>query len=675
LYFISQAIKEVDTILNINLLKNYKAKLNGQSIYSHNQDLIHILKQLHISKEMYNQLIKIINYHDIGKVVDSFQNNITNTHRKVRHEMLSASVKRLTDIERIAILTHHKSLTEIQERFFIYYDEYLKELEEMSNKLNIEVEDISEIVLKYTRNKDLLHNRTAVKLKGLLNYCDHLGSAGLKKLYTGIDTKDRYNFNNLTTLQQQTKCEDEDVVIISATGSGKTEASLFWANNIDKYKNKRLFYILPFTTSINAMYKRLNKDGFKVSMLHNKAEYFLYKELDGDYITSKKQYQLYKYFTNQITVSTIYQIFKAMFNCRFNEMMLSMYQDSIFIIDEIHCYDEKQLALILTTLKYLKDNYNIKICIMSASMPTKLSNLIQAELNIHKKLTLTKEENDKIKKHKIIYKDMYLQDDISLMINNYNNGNKIIVVANTVKKAQKMYQILKDNINNSDDIILIHGKFNQRDRERIEKQIKDKKVLVGTQAIEVSLNIDFDAMFTEISPIDSQIQRWGRINRKKIEELKEIKNIYVYNSDDNIYDKDLIRKTKEVLQKIDIVNENKIQEYLDYTYDKDFTEYYKYKNICEEIFKDIQIAKWDNNYNEIISFAGASVLPEKFIDEYQKYIENKQYYEANSLFVNISEGEYKYTLMNNAIDKDNSYIYYDYDENVGLQFGEYGNFF
>ncbi len=661
--------------MNLNLLKNYKAKLNGQSIYSHNQDLIHILKQLHISKEMYNQLIKIINYHDIGKIVNSFQDNIENTHRKIRHEMLSASIKGLTDIERIAILTHHKALREIQERFFIYYDEYLEELEEMKNKLNIEVENISKIALKYTRDKDLLHNQTAIKLKGLLNYCDHLGSAGVEELYAGIDTKDKYNFSNLTTLQQQIKSEDEDVIIISATGSGKTEASLFWANNIDKYKNKRLFYILPYVASINAMYKRLNKDGFKASMLHNKAEYFLYKELGDDYVTSKKQYQLYKYFTNQITVSTIHQIFKAMFNCKFNEMMLSMYQDSIFIIDEIHCYDEKQLALILTTLKYLKDNYNIKICIMSASMPTKLLDLIQVELNIHKKLTLTRKENDRIKKHKVIYKDMCLQDDVNIMIDNYNNGNKIIVVANTVKKAQEMYQILKDSINNSDDIILIHGKFNQRDREKIEKQIKDKKILVGTQAIEVSLNIDFDGMFTEISPIDSQIQRWGRINRKKIKALKEIKNIYVYKSDDSIYDKNLIKNTREVLQKIDIVDENKIQEYLDYVYDTHFIEYYKYKIICEEIFKDIQIAKWDSDYNEIVSFAGVSVLPEKFIDEYEKYIKNKQYYEANSLFVNISEGEYKHALMNNAIDKDNNYIYYDYDENIGLQFGEYANFF
>ena len=51
--------------------------------------------------------------YDIGKVVDSFQNNIENTHRKVRHEMLSASIKGLTEEEMLVILTHHKS-----ERYF-----------------------------------------------------------------------------------------------------------------------------------------------------------------------------------------------------------------------------------------------------------------------------------------------------------------------------------------------------------------------------------------------------------------------------------------------------------------------------------------------------------------------------------------------------------------------------
>ena len=53
------------------------------------------------------------------------------------------------------------------------------------------------------------------------------------------------------------------------------------------------------------------------------------------------------------------------------------------------------------------------------------------------------------------------------------------------------------------------------------------RVLVGTQAIEVSLDIDFDELYTEVSPIDSQIQRWGRVNRKRVKDLIERK-IYLF---------------------------------------------------------------------------------------------------------------------------------------------------
>jgi len=64
---------------------------------------------------------------------------------------------------------------------------------------------------------------------------------------------------------------------------------------------------------------------------------------------------------------------------------------------------------------------------------------------------------------------------------------------------------------------LLHGGFNQEDRNEIEKKLVDEplpRVLVATQVVEVSLDVDFDQGFLEPAPIDALVQRMGRINRQ-----------------------------------------------------------------------------------------------------------------------------------------------------------------
>lgn len=84
----------------------------------------------------------------------------------------------------------------------------------------------------------------------------------------------------------------------------------------------------------------------------------------------KQLYQIYKKSVKQINVCTIFQLVKSIFSCKRFEMLLSQLKDSIFIVDEIHCFDTRVLCYTLEFLKYLKENLNIQICIMSASIPT-----------------------------------------------------------------------------------------------------------------------------------------------------------------------------------------------------------------------------------------------------------------------------------------------------------------
>jgi len=88
-----------------------------------------------------------------------------------------------------------------------------------------------------------------------------------------------------------------------------------------------------------------------------------------------------------------------------------------------------------------------------------------------------------------------------------------LVVCNTVKNAQIACRELGKNVS-PEKKALIHGRFILKDREEQERNAADKFLLVGTQAIEVSLNISFDVIYTELAPIDALVQRFGRVNRK-----------------------------------------------------------------------------------------------------------------------------------------------------------------
>jgi CRISPR-associated endonuclease/helicase Cas3 len=112
------------------------------------------------------------------------------------------------------------------------------------------------------------------------------------------------------------------------------------------------------------------------------------------------------------------------------------------------------------------------------------------------------------------------------------HGGCAAVICNTVNRAIKVYQHLRDNLKNT-ECLLFHARTLQMWRREREKEVlrkfgKGKKqpdgtyanphrpmraVLVATQVIEQSLDLDFDLMVSEIAPMDLLLQRCGRLHR------------------------------------------------------------------------------------------------------------------------------------------------------------------
>ena len=370
------------------------------------------------------------------------------------------------------------------------------------------------------------------------------------------------------------------LMLSAPTGSGKTEAALLWSNrNQTETKGNRVFYVLPYTASINAMYNRLTElvSDEKIGVLHGKAAYFVYQQLvDKEYTpqeaatAAREEVGLTRKICRPYKVLTPFQLLKAFFGIRSFEMQMAEMSKGLFIFDEIHAYDPHTTALILTMIKRLREDYDANFCIMTATMPQFLRHKINDAIG---KLTLVEmepEERDKFTRHSLKVLNGNIHDAIPLIKERLRQGQRVLVVCNTVQQAQDVFQELQYVTENPK---LLHSRFILRDRERIEKELDSADLLVGTQAVEVSLDIDFDCLFTEPAPIDALIQRFGRVNRKR---QKGLCDVYICKeggeNDHFIYSADKIQRTLNVFGSVNVLHESNIQGLIDEVYTEGYND-------------------------------------------------------------------------------------------------------
>jgi len=156
---------------------------------------------------------------------------------------------------------------------------------------------------------------------------------------------------------------------------------------------------------------------------------------------------------------------------------------------------------------------------MSATFPDMLKkelSFLNAQELIPKSLLLS--EYSKRRRTKIVPSTSFVNQNLDSILQYYKEGKKILVVMNTVSRAQKTFLLLQGLMQQNkyplQDLLLIHSRFTFRDRRNLERRIFGyPRIVVATQVTEVSLDIDYDILFTEACYWDSLIQRAGRINR------------------------------------------------------------------------------------------------------------------------------------------------------------------
>jgi CRISPR-associated helicase Cas3 len=250
------------------------------------------------------------------------------------------------------------------------------------------------------------------------------------------------------------------------------------------------------------------------------------------------------------------------------------------ILDEIHTYSDVSQSMVLEIIKTLL-KLNCKIHIGSATMPSILQEKILEILNKERTyiVKLSDKTLDTFNRH-LIKKCSSFEEVIPAIKAAINRNEKILVVCNKVDAAQQKYELCSQLFPDIPQM-LIHSRFKRKDRNSLEKKLQDNFnnslqacIVVSTQVLEVSLDISFDIMVTECAPIDSLIQRFGRINRKRTEDslqLQLFKPIYVIIPPES--KKDCLPYSMEKLQKSfyelpdnEVLNERDLQSKIDIVY-------------------------------------------------------------------------------------------------------------
>lgn len=464
------------------------------------------------------------------------------------------------------------------------------------------------------------------------------------KLYQGINkyksykngkTKNNpFGNNSINSLRSELFLEaeknliknvDKNIFYLEApTGSGKTNTSINLALNIIKYKPEynKIFYIFPFNTLVEQTKEKLDDvfsnqengylQGFKIAVI-NSVTPIITEEERKENETDYNRYLLDRQFLHfPLILTTHINFFNYLFGTgREINLPLVHLCNSVIIIDEIQSYKNniwKEITMFLD--KYSK-LLNIKVIIMSATLP-KLDNL----LNENKENKFVKLIKDKEK----YYRSKFFKDRVELNFNLLDKAkykNKERIIEGLINEIERIWQrgkpariliefITKNSARNffnkikernpNYKIFELSGDDNKITRKKIlsrlngkniNKQLKDV-LIVSTQVIEAGVDIDMDIGFKDISLLDNEEQFLGRINRSCI---KKNCIAYFFNLDEatKIYrgDKRLERNLEE-------------KEYRGYLINKNYDSFY---NLCfkriEEKNKELNANNLENFLNEI----------------------------------------------------------------------------
>lgn len=358
-------------------------------------------------------------------------------------------------------------------------------------------------------------------------------------------------------------------IIEEVTGGGKTEAALALAHRlIEKRAADGIYLALPTMATANAMharvremFRRLFAQGSSASLVlaHSASRMALAMEeknqvergLDFREETASRQCSDWladsrkKALLAHVGVGTIDQALLAVLAARHQSMRLLGLCRKVLIVDEVHACDAYVHRLLCTLLRFHAALGGTAV-LLSATLPARMrteltaafaetvgnraGRALSASYPLVTHLTAEGLREFPVSARETCCRQVGLRslqsrDHVSGMLQQVlDAGGCACWVRNTVDDALDAYREWAARLG-EERVMLFHARFALADRLRIENEVlrvfgprstgEDRRgrLLVSTQVVEQSLDLDFDGMASDLAPIDLLIQRAGRLKR------------------------------------------------------------------------------------------------------------------------------------------------------------------
>ncbi len=355
-------------------------------------------------------------------------------------------------------------------------------------------------------------------------------------------------------------------LIEAPTGSGKTEAALAYAwRLLDAGVADSIVFALPTQATANAMLKRAEafaNQAFgeaNVVLAHGKRQFneaFQKLAEGGRRVTAQGKIEAgvqcaqwlassrKRVFLGQIGVCTVDQVLLSVLPVRHKFVRGFGVNKSVLIVDEVHAYDAYMNGLLGEVLRRQQVVGGSVILLSATLHASARGKLLEAwQCNgqgdapypavwhaVHGRATCVTVPPDQRPVPREVTTECFklpgaFPDDalIERIVNAAQFGARVAVVMNLVDDAQRLARLLLTRT--EIDVDVFHARYRFIDRQAKEKAtlnhygretVRDRgRILVATQVVEQSLDLDFDWMVTQICPVDLLFQRLGRLHRHK----------------------------------------------------------------------------------------------------------------------------------------------------------------